>query len=70
MDSLRAKQIVVTGGSRGLGLGMVQAFVTRGAVVTVVARDLERLAEVERVGARVWPGDVTDPDLMNGLWQI
>ena len=36
MESLKDKQIVVTGGGRGLGLGMVKAFVARGAVVTVV----------------------------------
>lgn len=31
---LKGKTVVVTGGSRGLGLGLVEALVTRGAKVT------------------------------------
>ena len=40
--SLKDKTIVVTGGSRGLGLGLVEALVDQGARVTVVARDRPR----------------------------
>ncbi len=54
------KRIVVTGGSRGLGLGIVEALVTRGAKVTVVARDPARLAEVgRRLGVATVAGDIT-----------
>ena len=35
--SLKDKNIVVTGGSRGFGLGLVEALVAHGARVTVVA---------------------------------
>src|SRR5450755_4535548 len=35
--SLKDKNVVVTGGSRGLGLGLVEALVAHGAHVTVVA---------------------------------
>jgi NAD(P)-dependent dehydrogenase (short-subunit alcohol dehydrogenase family) len=35
--SLKHKNVVVTGGSRGLGLGLVEALVAHGARVTVVA---------------------------------
>ena len=42
--SLKDKNIVVTGGSRGLGLGLVEALVAQGAKVTVVARDTGALA--------------------------
>ncbi len=45
--SLRDKTIVVTGGSRGLGLGLVEALVDQGAKVTVVARDKNALASVK-----------------------
>jgi NAD(P)-dependent dehydrogenase (short-subunit alcohol dehydrogenase family) len=52
---------VVTGGSRGLGLGLVEALVDQGAKVTVVARDQAALVAVEqRLGVAVIPTDVTD----------
>jgi D-arabinose 1-dehydrogenase-like Zn-dependent alcohol dehydrogenase len=41
--SLKDKTIVVTGGSRGLGLGLVEALVAQGARVTVVARNSDAL---------------------------
>jgi NAD(P)-dependent dehydrogenase (short-subunit alcohol dehydrogenase family) len=40
--SLKDKNVVVTGGSRGLGLGLVEAFVAHGVRVTVVARGAQR----------------------------
>src|SRR5260370_41473854 len=59
--SLNDKTIVVTGGSRGLGLGLVEALVDQGAKVTVVARDPAALAAVEqRLGAATISADVTD----------
>jgi NAD(P)-dependent dehydrogenase (short-subunit alcohol dehydrogenase family) len=59
--SLKDKTIVVTGGSRGLGLGLVEALVDQGARVTVVARDKNALASVkQRLGVAVQPADVTD----------
>jgi NAD(P)-dependent dehydrogenase (short-subunit alcohol dehydrogenase family) len=59
--SLKDKTIVVTGGSRGLGLGLVEALVGQGAKVTVVARGQAALAAVEeRLGVAVIPADVTD----------
>jgi NAD(P)-dependent dehydrogenase (short-subunit alcohol dehydrogenase family) len=44
--SLKDKTIVVTGGSRGLGLGLVEALVDQGAKVTVVARGADALRSV------------------------
>lgn len=59
--SLKDKTIVVTGGSRGLGLGMVEALVAHGARVTVVARGAEALAEVgERLAEAVRPAKLFD----------
>jgi NAD(P)-dependent dehydrogenase (short-subunit alcohol dehydrogenase family) len=68
MDTLEGKKVVVTGGSRGLGLGIVEALVARKAQVTVVARDPGRLDEVaKRLGVDVVRGDVTDENLAHGV---
>jgi NAD(P)-dependent dehydrogenase (short-subunit alcohol dehydrogenase family) len=57
--SLKDKSIVVTGGSRGLGLGLVEALVHHGAKVTVVARDQRALAAVaQRLGVAVVSADI------------
>lgn len=58
---LNDKTVVVTGGSRGLGLGLVEALVERGAKVWVVARgtgDLE--AARARLGVETIAADITD----------
>jgi NAD(P)-dependent dehydrogenase (short-subunit alcohol dehydrogenase family) len=58
---LQNQTAIVTGGSRGLGLGIVEALVDRGAKVTVVARtagDLESVAR--RLGVGTIATDVTD----------
>src|SRR5437660_4922111 len=62
MQNLEDRRVVVTGGSRGLGLGIVEALAARKATLTVVARDRGRLAEVERtLGVSTIAGDATDP---------
>jgi NAD(P)-dependent dehydrogenase (short-subunit alcohol dehydrogenase family) len=59
--SLKDKNVVVTGGSRGLGLGLVEALVAKGALVTVVARGAEALEAVStRLGVAAISADVTD----------
>src|ERR1700692_1074097 len=59
--SLKDKNVVVTGGSRGLGLGLVEALVARGARVTVVARNAGSLESVRvRLGVATISADVTD----------
>ena len=59
--SLKDKTIVVTGGSRGLGLGLVEALVAQGARVTVVARDTDALKSVQtRLDVATISADVTD----------
>src|SRR5437764_12854635 len=59
--NLKDKIVVVTGGSRGLGLGLVEALVAHGARVTVVARGTDALETVRaRLGVATISADVTD----------
>ena len=59
--SLKDRNVVVTGGSRGLGLGLVEALVAHGAHVTVVARDADALKSVgTRFRVATIAADVTD----------
>jgi NAD(P)-dependent dehydrogenase (short-subunit alcohol dehydrogenase family) len=59
--SLKDNTIVVTGGSRGLGLGLVEALVAQGARVTVVARNSDALKSVRaHLGVATISADVTD----------
>lgn len=68
MQSLEGQKAVVIGGNRGLGLAMVESLVARGARVTVVARDEQRLKEVaSRLGVEVVRGDATDEALARSV---
>lgn len=59
--SLKDKIVVVTGGSRGLGLGVVEALVDQGAKVNVVARSAADLEAVRaRLGVETISADITD----------
>ena len=64
MNTLENQRVLVTGGARGLGLGIVEALVDQKARVTVLGRDAGRLAEVkQRLGVDTVAGDITDPEL-------
>jgi NAD(P)-dependent dehydrogenase (short-subunit alcohol dehydrogenase family) len=68
MDQLEGRSILVTGGSRGLGLGIVEALVARKARVTVLARGPAKLAEVaNRLGVATIAGDVADASLARAV---
>lgn len=71
MTTLSGAHVLITGGSSGIGLATAERALRRGARVSLVARDAERLAAAEdaleagigdatRVAAE--PADVTDPD--------
>lgn len=61
MKSLQNRRALVTGGSRGLGLGLVEALAAEGAEVTVVARGEDDLAALKaRLGVAVISADITD----------
>jgi NAD(P)-dependent dehydrogenase (short-subunit alcohol dehydrogenase family) len=66
--TLKDRNVVVTGGSRGLGLGLVEALVARGARVTVVARGVDALGAVgARLGVATICADVTDQAAANRI---
>jgi NAD(P)-dependent dehydrogenase (short-subunit alcohol dehydrogenase family) len=68
MQTLENQRALVTGGSSGLGLGIVEALVAAKANVVVVARDAQRLADVERrLGVTTVVGDVADAGFAESL---
>src|SRR5277367_1262867 len=68
MQTLGQKRVLVIGGSRGLGLGVVEALVARHAEVTVMARDSAKLAGLkDRLGVSIIAGDATDPALAESV---
>src|SRR5947208_908965 len=62
----RGKTVLITGGSRGLGLVLAREFAAEGARIVITARDREELDravdELRTHGAEVltFPADVTD----------
>lgn len=73
---LRGKTVLITGGSRGLGLVMAREFASEGAQLAICARDeaeLERArADLNKLGARVIavPCDVTERAQVNEMVSI
>jgi NAD(P)-dependent dehydrogenase (short-subunit alcohol dehydrogenase family) len=65
MQNLNGKRVVITGGSQGLGLAMVEALVACGANVIAIGRDRANLSSAEHAGSAVIAGDATDATLMN-----
>lgn len=66
--SLKSKNVVVTGGSRGLGLGLVEALADHGANVTVVARQSDALDAVRtRLGVSAIAADIRDEAAANRI---
>jgi rifampicin phosphotransferase len=60
--------VVVTGGSEGIGAHIAQRFAERGARVLIVARSADRLAQVaERIGATWIAADLLDPTQLDSL---
>jgi NAD(P)-dependent dehydrogenase (short-subunit alcohol dehydrogenase family) len=73
---LKGKTVLVTGGSRGLGLVLAREFAEEGANVVICARDPAELekarADLEQRGASVFafPCDVTDRAQVKELIQV
>lgn len=73
-DSLKGKLVVVTGASRGIGLGTARAVAAQGAKVVIAARDEVALSSEAARGASegldlvAVPCDVADPDAVEKLF--
>lgn len=59
------ENVLITGGTSGLGRGIVEALLARSIPVTVLARDATKLEDVRRLGAAVRQGDATDRPTMD-----
>src|ERR1700742_5032537 len=69
-EVLEGKRGIITGGSGGIGMGCVRAFLDAGAEVAIFDREGEALEaaahEVGDRGAIALAVDVTDPERVNG----
>lgn len=65
-----AKTIVITGGTRGIGLGLVRSCAAAGANVVFCGRDAGRVAQVQSTvdGSLGVVADVTDREAVQQLW--
>lgn len=68
-NSFRNRSVIITGGSRGLGLALAEAFLQEGACVTLLARDTQELERAQTILDQIPDGqvytigcDVTQPD--------
>ncbi|MFC7053280.1 SDR family NAD(P)-dependent oxidoreductase [Hansschlegelia quercus] len=60
LQGLSGRSVVVTGSSRGIGLGIARAFSAAGAELTMLADDEGVFEAAERLGARGVLADITD----------
>jgi len=58
---------LVTGASSGIGTATAQAFIERGFTVYAAARRLDRMQDLQGLGARVVALDLTQPDSIEQL---
>lgn len=67
MESLKGKTALVVGASRGLGRGVLEAFVDEGATVVGVARDVSALADLSGRRVETVAADAADPTVAGVL---
>ncbi len=62
ISDLRQRVVLITGASRGIGLGVAGAFAAAGATVYLLADDPVVTAAAERIGATGYVADITHSD--------
>jgi 3-hydroxybutyrate dehydrogenase len=60
IESIRGKSVVITGSSRGIGLGITQAFAKAGAALHLIADDAAVHARARELGATSAMADIAD----------
>jgi 3-oxoacyl-[acyl-carrier protein] reductase len=69
---LKGKNVLVTGGSKGIGVAIAELFATEGANVAICARNSDEVAKVVKTlaakGGKAWGSgiDVADPTALKG----
>src|SRR6184192_1541871 len=67
---LKGKSVLVTGGSKGIGLACAKAFAAEGCLLHLAARDKDRLAQAARSlggDVKVHSVDLRDPTALRRL---
>lgn len=64
-DSLSGKKVVITGASRGIGLGLAKGFAAAGAHLILIATDEKIIARAKEIGAVGAIADITDGEAVS-----
>ena len=68
MNNFKNKVVIITGGGKGVGLGITRCFLTQGATVIICSRsELESLPEVGGNRAHFVAADVRDHMTLRAL---